>query len=365
MAKKHIGIDVLFQSSVPTADPALVHESAETEEQIAEGEPDGGLELSVESLVPGRHQPRVTFDAASLRELTESIRVHGVLQPILVRRLSIASSNGANFEIVAGERRWRASQAAGLTHVPARIIELDDSGVRTVAMVENLQREDLNVLEEAEGYLDLLADQISSNEELAIYLDHDRPHVGAIRLLRALNNRLAGNSKDDAVLLLEPLVASVFNRVGRITWQSFVSHRLPLLSLPEELLDALRSGRLTYSKARAIGRLTAERLNSDEEAARELRCKLIESARPGGLSVRALQAEVLKLVGDSSPTNQTVTERTSTTVDSVRSFQRGSTSLDAKIHDLVDRLESTNVDDYGPARRTEISSAIDALLRSL
>lgn len=310
----------------------------------------------------GRHQPRVTFDAASLRELTESIRVHGVLQPILVR---LASDGDDVYEIIAGERRWRAAQAVGLESIPARVIELDDTNVRTVAMVENLQREDLNVLEEAEGYLDLLADKVRLDPELAIYVDIERPHVGAIRLLRALNNRLAGNSKDDAVLRLEPAVAEVFNRVGRITWQSFVSHRLPLLSLPSELLDALRSGLLTYSKARAIGRLTAERLGGDESRARMLRLELIDRAKAGGLSVRALQAEVLKLVGDSEPANEKVTERTSSTIESVRSFHRGTTTLDVRFNDLIDRLETTKIDDYGPARRTEIASAIDALLRVL
>lgn len=358
MAKKRIGIDALFQSSVPTADPTRASETQESHEQSDLR----GLELPVSSLTPGRHQPRVTFDAASLRELTESVRVHGVLQPILVRRRQDVDSG---YEIVAGERRWRAAQAAGLADVPVRVITLDDVGVRTVAMVENLQREDLNVLEEAEGYLDLLADRIRSNSELASYSDPDRPHVGAIRLLRALNNRLAGNSKDDAVLRLEPMVAEVFNAVGRITWQSFVSHRLPLLSLPDELLDALRSGKLTYSKARAISRITAEKLAGDADQARALRLDLIERARPGGLSVRAIQAEVLKIIGETSPSPQLVTERTSTTVEAVRSFQRGSSSLDAKIADLVDRLESTNVEEYGPARRTEISTAIDALLRAL
>lgn len=358
MAKKRIGIDALFQSSVPTADPAQ-----DSSQRVVQAEPEtSGLELPVASLTPGRHQPRVTFDAASLRDLTESVRVHGVLQPILVRQRPDADGG---YEIVAGERRWRAAQAAGLTDVPVRIVALDDVGVRTVAMVENLQREDLNVLEEAEGYLDLLSDRIRSDPELSGYADTEKPHVGAIRLLRALNNRLAGNSKDDAVLRLEPLVAEVFNAVGRITWQSFVSHRLPLLSLPDELLDALRSGKLTYSKARAISRLTAERIAGDEEQARALRLDLIERAKPGGLSVRALQAEVMKVVGESAPAPQLVTERTSTTVESVRSFQRGSTSLDAKITDLVDRLDSTNVEDYGPARRSEISAAIDALLRAL
>ncbi|MBK6316616.1 MAG: ParB/RepB/Spo0J family partition protein [Blastocatellia bacterium] len=360
MAKKRIGIDALFQSSVPAADPALAAEAALLDSTGLEGIPK--FELAVDSLVPGRHQPRVTFDAAALRDLTESVRVHGVLQPILVRLIDDSSNE---YEIVAGERRWRAAQAAGLSEVPVRVISLDDVGVRTVAMVENLQREDLNVLEEAEGYLDLLADRMRSGVEFESYVDVESPQTGAIRLLRALNNRLAGNSKDDAVLRLEPAVAEVFSRVGRITWQSFVSHRLPLLSLPSELLDALRSGRLTYSKARAIGRLTAERLGGDEDNARAMRLDLIERAGPGGLSVRALQAEVRKLTGEPASNSQQVTERSSTTVESVKTFQRGSSTLDGKIVDLIDRLESTNLEDYGPARRTEISSAIDALLRAL
>jgi len=355
MAKKHIGIDALFQSSVPSAVPIqrdAVEEGSAGAVSI--------LEIPVDRVGPGRHQPRTSFDAAALRELTESVRTHGILQPILVRALSV----DGRFEIVAGERRWRAAQAAGLATLPARVVELNDVDARTVAMVENLQREDLNVLEEAEGYLDLLADKLSGDGEFAAYRDPLRPHAGAIRLLRALNNRLAGNTKDDAVLRLEPSVAEVFARVGRITWQSFVAHRLPLLSLPDELLDALRSGRLTYSKARAISRITAERVDGDEARARELRLDLIERAKPGGLSVRALQAEVLKLTGGARQPER-VTEKTVTTVESVRAFQRGGSSLDSRVAELMERLESVNVEDYGPARRTEISSAIDALLRAL
>ena len=107
------------------------------------------IKLPIHSLVSGKYQPRKNFDQSELEELAESIRVNGVLQPILVRPISNASKS---FEIIAGERRWRASQIAKIHQVPVIVRNFDDETLNGVAMIENLQRSDLNVIEEAEGY---------------------------------------------------------------------------------------------------------------------------------------------------------------------------------------------------------------------
>ena len=106
----------------------------------------GATELPMDEIFPDRNQPRKDFDDESLQELANSMREHGVLQPILVRPID------DGYQIVAGERRWRAARLAGLTSVPVNIRELSDFDAMSVALVENLQREDLNPIEEAEGY---------------------------------------------------------------------------------------------------------------------------------------------------------------------------------------------------------------------
>lgn len=109
-----------------------------------------------------RKQPRKQFDEASLQDLADSIRRHGILQPLTVRKLS-----SGYYQIIAGERRWRAARMAGLSEVPVLIIEADDRKAMELAMIENLQREDLNPIEEAEGYKALMEDYGLTQEEAA------------------------------------------------------------------------------------------------------------------------------------------------------------------------------------------------------
>ena len=111
----------------------------------------GSLSLPISQVEPGLKQPRKRFDQESLQDLADSIRIHGVIQPLTVRRLS-----SGYYQIIAGERRWRAAKLAGLTEVPAVIIEADDRKVMELGLIENLQREDLNPIEEANGYKVLL-----------------------------------------------------------------------------------------------------------------------------------------------------------------------------------------------------------------
>ena len=116
------------------------------EETAPNGARPGALSLPIEDILPGDAQPRQRFDDERLKELAASIKAHGVIQPIVVRR------RGSQFEIIAGERRWRAAQQAGLTSIPAVISDAAPEDALTIALVENLQREDLNPIEEAEAF---------------------------------------------------------------------------------------------------------------------------------------------------------------------------------------------------------------------
>ena len=107
----------------------------------------GSLSLPISQVQPGLNQPRTRFEDGALQDLADSVRVHGIIQPLTVRRLS-----SGYYQIIAGERRWRAAKLAGLTEVPAVIIEADEQKVMELGLIENLQREDLNPVEEAKGY---------------------------------------------------------------------------------------------------------------------------------------------------------------------------------------------------------------------
>ena len=136
--------------------------------------------LRIMEIEPNRDQPRKDFDEKALSELAESIEQHGVLQPLVVRPLT----NGG-YQLVAGERRWRAARIAGLTEVPVVIKELTDEEVIEIAMIENLQREDLNPLEEALGYRYMMDELNITQEQAAEKVGKSRPAVAnAIRLLR-------------------------------------------------------------------------------------------------------------------------------------------------------------------------------------
>ena len=137
--------------------------------------------LPIEFLKPGRFQPRTAMDDESLEDLARSVAEQGVLQPIRVRR---DPDEPDLYEIVAGERRWRAAQRAGLHQVPVIVRELSDGDACEIALVENLQREDLSPIEEAEGYQRLMRDFAHSQDELARRVGKSRPHVAnTLRLL--------------------------------------------------------------------------------------------------------------------------------------------------------------------------------------
>ena len=188
----------------------------------------GAVELRISEIEPNRSQPRHDFDQQALEELSDSIAKHGVLQPLLVRPLA-----SGGYQIVAGERRWRASRMAGLTTVPAVIREMNDRETMEAALIENLQREDLNPVEEAKGYKALMEGFGLSQEEVA-------------------------------------------GRVGRS--RPAVANALRLLALPEELLKLVQGGAISAGHGRAL--LAISDPAAQKEAAR---------AAAAGASVRELE----------------------------------------------------------------------------
>lgn len=152
---------------------ALMLENS-TQEMLTENE------LPINEIIPNRDQPRKTFDEAALEELAESIKQHGVLQPLLVRPIP-----SGGYQLVAGERRWRACRMAGLNKVPVVIKELTDTETMEIAIIENLQREDLNPIEEAEGLQALIDKCGYTQEEVAASVGKSRPAIAnSLRLLR-------------------------------------------------------------------------------------------------------------------------------------------------------------------------------------
>lgn len=147
----------------------------------------GSVYLPISQVEPGLNQPRKNFEDEALADLADSIREHGVIQPLVVRRLS-----SGYYQIIAGERRWRASKLAGLAEVPAVIIEADDRKVMEIGLIENLQREGLNPMEEAEGYQVLLTDYGMTQDEVARRMGKSRPTITNALRLTALPPEVRG-----------------------------------------------------------------------------------------------------------------------------------------------------------------------------
>jgi ParB family transcriptional regulator, chromosome partitioning protein len=184
------GLSALLGESAASAIAAVTTVAAAR----ADGDVDGvrlkGLRmLPVEQLRPGKFQPRRTFDQERIADLVESVREKGILQPLLVRPLP---DQPGMFEIIAGERRWRAAQGAKLHDVPVIVRELSDREALEVALVENLQRQDLSPLEEADGYRRLMEDFSHTQEELAKAVGKSRSHVANMIRLLALPDPVKG-----------------------------------------------------------------------------------------------------------------------------------------------------------------------------
>lgn len=173
MEKRRRSLGRGLSSLIPNTEPL----STRVEEDINKK---NVAELDVESILPGDGQPRKIFESEAIQELASSIKEHGILQPILVRK-----RYQGQYEIIAGERRWRAAQAAGLHSVPCLIAEMADEKVLTAALVENIQRRDLNPIEEAEAYRRLAEDLGYTQAEVADAVGKKRSSVAnSLRLLK-------------------------------------------------------------------------------------------------------------------------------------------------------------------------------------
>ena len=201
-------------------------QEAQTETGSASAQPDSTV--SIEKIHPNPNQPRTHFNETELEELSESIREHGVLQPLLVRK------KGDEFEIIAGERRYQASKIAELSELPVIIKDVDDQKMLELALIENLQRSDLNPIEEAKGYRQLIKASGMTQEALSKAVSKSR---------------------------------------------SAITNSLRLLDLPERVQELLFEGKLTAGHARAILAVPFE----------EQRIKLAEKVVADGLSVRATE----------------------------------------------------------------------------
>ncbi|MGB5709559.1 MAG: ParB/RepB/Spo0J family partition protein, partial [Waterburya sp.] len=184
------------------------------------------------------------------------------------------------YELVAGERRYRAAQAAELTEVPVTIRELSDEEALSIALVENLQREDLNPVEETEGIVTLLRIQLKESPETVISLLYRMDNEQK----KKVTNNVIGNTEKQKI-------ESVFASLGQ-NWQSFVNNRLPLLKLPDEILEVLRQGKIAYTKARAIAKIKDE----------QQRNNLIDEAVTKNLSLAQIKEKIKALSNDNNST---------------------------------------------------------------
>ncbi len=199
--------------------------------------------------------PRRSFTPEKLEQLTLSVKTLGILEPMLVRQ-----NPSGEYELVAGERRYRAAKAAGLLKVPVVVRELTDEEALQLSLVENLQREDLNPIDETEGILQLLSLKLKLSVQEVVALLYRIEHE--VKGVTAPNVMGSDSFKE---------ICATFNELGKFTWKSFVTNRLPLLKLPEDILSVVRVGSLEYTKAQAIARVKDnwKRQSLLEEAIRE------------------------------------------------------------------------------------------------
>lgn len=200
---------------------------------------DSGVMLRLSEIEPNRNQPRKEFDEQALSELADSIREHGIIQPLLVRRLETGG-----YQLVAGERRWRAARMVGLVEVPAVVKDMTETEVMELALIENLQRQDLNPLEEASGYRELMMTYGMTQDQVA-------------------------------------------KRVGKS--RSAVANCLRLLNVPEEIRPYLKNGQLSAGHVKALAGMEN----------REEMIRIAKTAAEKGLSVRDVERQVSKKASES------------------------------------------------------------------
>lgn len=225
--------------------------------------------------LPVKRQPRRYFDSEKLAQLVASVREHGILEPVLVRPLG-----DGNYELIAGERRLRAAKEVGLAQIPIVSKEFSDQEALQVSLMENLQRDDLNPIEETEAVLELLAIALDTNVE----------EVKSV-IYQAANAKNRGQELKGNVSLQLEKIESYLAVLGRFNLESLRSSRLPLLNLPPKVLESLREGKLEYTKARTIARMKDE----------QQRDELLRQSISQNLSLSEIKARVKELKVDSEP----------------------------------------------------------------
>lgn len=228
---------------------------------------DKSLAVPLNAIVLPKRQPRRYFDPQKLEELKSSIEKYGILEPLIVRPLE-----GAKYELVAGERRYRAAKELNLPEVPVVIHTLNDKEAIQVALIENLQREDLNPIEETQGILNLLSIELDSSLEETKSLLSRMKHI-------------ADDPGHNVMPSEASIIQTIFASLGKGTWESYVKNKLPLLNLPEDLLEALEKGSIEYTKAQAIARI--------KDA--EQRSSLLKKAVSENLSLNQIKEQIAKL----------------------------------------------------------------------
>jgi ParB family transcriptional regulator, chromosome partitioning protein len=276
--------------------------------------------IKLEDIVLPQHQPRRYFDPQALKELVESVKQHGILQPLLVRPVA-----EGKYELVAGERRYRAAQEVKLELVPVVVRDLSNDQAFQLALIENLQREDLNPVEETEGILHLLAIRLHCDVEAVkslLYRMKNAHSKGEQQQTDSLNEsrrNVSPNSEETESLdnISDNLdsetesrrnvspkeedeqsktVQQVFESLGLMNWLSFTTKRLPLLNLPEAILIALREGKLEYTKAQALARVKDE----------EIRKQLLSQAIANDWSLSQIKEQIIaNISSETTPSSKT------------------------------------------------------------
>jgi ParB family chromosome partitioning protein len=318
----------LTRSAEPTTPATDVIDHKNNQDQTDQAEQartDLPAYLKLQEIVLPAQQPRRYFDAEKLAQLTASIREHGILEPLLVR------PKQGQYELVAGERRFRAAQEIGLAEVPVMVHQLDDRQALQVALIENLQREDLNAIEETEGILRMLELTLELSTEEVIMLfnwkarqQRTRPrgeHETADTSVHNADNETRWQA-----------IETVFQVIGRFTPESFRTHRLPLLKLPESVMQAINSGKIEYSKARLIARI------KDEDSREQLLIQAIEQ----GLSRQEISSQISLIETASRETSsieRQIQVQANSVIRKLRNTKLNGRSLE-KVQQLLSQLEA-------------------------
>lgn len=321
-------------------------------------------------------QPRRYFDPDKQAQLTRSVQIHGILEPLIVRPSDRQATKP--YELIAGERRYRAAQAAGLTEVPVVIRDLSDSEALHISLIENLQRDDLNPLDETESLLHLLAIRLDrpveevpnllyqmknaaeksglSSLPIASLSVNDTPpstarnnvipkHITTNSEAIARDETTPSTSRNNVIPTLDAELAqtiqAIFDELGRMSWLSFTCNRLPLLNLDENILTALRQGKLAYTKAMAIARV------KDESQRRSL----LDAAIQEHLSLSQIRDRIRQ---------QAVSPSSSATPSTTSSSARSATELQQRLKHLYTRGKRSPVWS-DPAAQKKIARLLEQL----